>query len=215
MFAGTANADNGMRIMRLDKLSPDEKPCEIDGLPTLYGGDGSWVTALPMPLTSTLQHSLVALPNPGNGNADFADPGEVPVILENDDGTGEAPNSAMIAAARWLIENDAEVERAIIATIRSSLSELSKIQGGINDVVDEAVNDTWEEAQLRPRIRLLHITLPDVGAKPPYFGVELACNWDTENGYGIMFNGTKVVKWGGGDVPNLPWIANRHAEGRG
>ncbi|WP_371479824.1 hypothetical protein [Agrobacterium sp. DSM 25558] len=71
-----------------------------------------------------------------------------------------------------------------------------------------------EEAQLRPRVSLLHIALPDVVGKPPYFGVELACSWDTENGYGIMFHGTDVVEWGAGDVPNLPWIALRHAEGR-
>ena len=45
--------------MRLDKLSPDDKPYEVDGLPTLYGGKGVWSTALPMPLTSTLQHSCV------------------------------------------------------------------------------------------------------------------------------------------------------------
>lgn len=200
--------------MRLDELSPKDKPYEIDGLPTLYGGKGAWVTALPMPLTSTFQHSLVALPHPGRGNAEFAEPGEVPVILENDDGTGDVPSSNMIAAARWLIDNDAEVEQAIIATIRSSLDELINIQKGIDGVTDEAVNETWEEAQLRPRVRLLHIALPDVVGKPPYFGVELACNWDAENGYGIMFHGTDVVKWGAGDLPNLPWIALRHAEGR-
>ncbi|WP_157940886.1 DUF6985 domain-containing protein [Agrobacterium bohemicum] len=200
--------------MRLDKLSPKDKPYEIDGLPTLYGGKGAWVTALPMPLTSTFQHSLVALPHPGRGNAEFAEPGEVPVILENDDGTGDVPNSNMIAAARWLIDNDAEVEQANIATIRSSLDELINIQKGIDGVTDEAFNETWEEAPLRPRVRLLHIALPDVVEKPSYFGVELACNWDTENDYGIMFHGTDVVKWRAGDVPNLPWIALRHAEGR-
>lgn len=203
-----------MGLIRLDKLSPNDKPYDVDGLPTLYGGKGAWVTALPMPLTSTLQHSLVALPHPGRGNADFAEPGEVPVILENDDGTGDAPCSTMIAAARWLIDNDAEVEQAIIATIRSSLDELINIQDGIDGVTDEVVNETWEEAQLRPRMRLLHIALPDVVGKLPYFGVELACNWDTENGYGIMFHGTDVVEWGAGDVPNMPWIALNHAEGR-
>jgi hypothetical protein len=193
--------------MRLDKLSPDDKPYEVSGLPTLYGGDGAWITALPMPVTSTLQHSLDALPETGRGNVAFAEPGEVPVILENDAGTGNAPGPAMIAAARWLIANDAAIERAIVATIVSSLPELTGMQDGMNEA--------WDAATVRPRVRLLHMTLPDVAGEPPYFGVEFACSWDAEHGYGIMFHGTDVVEWGGGDVPNLPWIAAQHAEGRG
>lgn len=200
--------------MRLDKLSPDSKPYEVDGLPTFYGGEGVWSTALPMPLTSTLQHSIDALSYPGCGNVEFAEPGEVLAILQNDDGKGDAPNPAMIAAARWLIQNDEAVERAIIATLVSSLSELIDIQDGIDGMTDERVNETWDEAQLRPRVRLLHIVLPDVVGEPPYFGVELACSWDTEQGYGIMFHGTDVVEWGSGDVPNLPWIAAQHSEER-
>jgi hypothetical protein len=90
-------------------------------------------------------NASTALPHPGRGNADFAEPGEVPVILENDDGTGDAPCSTMIAAARWLIDNDAEVEQAIIATIGSSLDELINIQDGIDGVTDEVVNETWKK----------------------------------------------------------------------
>lgn len=51
--------------MRLDKLPYRDKPMELRGLPTLYGGEGYWLTALPMPLTSTLQHSPGALAHPG------------------------------------------------------------------------------------------------------------------------------------------------------
>ncbi|MCM2505711.1 hypothetical protein NDN16_18785 [Aureimonas altamirensis] len=151
------------------------------------------------------------MPDPGRGNVAFAEPGEVPVILENDSGTGDAPGPAMIAAARWLIANDAAIEWAIIATIVSSLPEQTDMQDGL----EKDMNEAWDEAKVRLRVRLLHMTLPDVAGEPPYFGVELACSWDAEHGYGIMFYGTDVVEWGGGDVPNLPWIAAQHAEGRG
>ncbi|WP_427846650.1 DUF6985 domain-containing protein [Brucella pituitosa] len=62
--------------------------------------------------------------------------------------------------------------------------------------------------------RLLPLTLPPIQGKFPYFGAELACTWDREHGYGVMFHGTNVVNSGGGDIPNLSWIANRQAERR-
>lgn len=200
--------------MRLDKLPYRDKPMELRGLPTLYGGEGYWLTALPMPLTSTLQHSPGALAHPGRGYRDFAEPGEVPVSFENDDGAGDLPGSPMIAAAAWLIGNDAVVERAIVTALLSSLGKLAALQDGIHGLTDERVDRTWDEAQVRQRCRLLHIVLQDVVGEPPYFGVEFACTWDTEHGYGLMFHGTQVVEWGGGDVPNSMWIAPRHAEGR-
>lgn len=48
--------------MILDKLDPKSTPYQVDDLPTLYGRGSVWETALPMPQTSTLWHSLVALP---------------------------------------------------------------------------------------------------------------------------------------------------------
>ncbi|WP_141396543.1 MULTISPECIES: hypothetical protein [Sphingomonas] len=135
--------------MRLDKLAYRDKPVQIRGLPTLYGGEGYWMTALPMPLTSTLQHSPGALPHPGRGYPDFAEPGEVPVSFENDDGTGDMPSLPMIAAAAWLIGNDAVVEQTIITAMLSSLGKIAAIQDGIHGMTDELVDKTWDEAQLR------------------------------------------------------------------
>jgi len=150
--------------MRLDNLSPDDKPYEVDGLPSLYGRKGVWSTALSMPLTSTLQHSLDALPLRGHGSVEFAEPGEVQVTLSANDRKAEAPSSTLLAAARWLVDNDATVERAIIDTLVSSLPELIEIQDGIymDEEAGERVNETWDEAQLRPRVRLLTITVPEV-----------------------------------------------------
>ncbi|OKP63400.1 hypothetical protein BTE77_35625 [Ensifer adhaerens] len=200
--------------MLLDKLTANNISYQADGLPTLYGRGGVWETALPMPLTSTLWHSLVALPHPGRGYASFAEPGEVPVYLENDDGSDDAPDPIMLETARWLIANDSAVERAIVETILNDLPSLRKIQNEVTINPDEQLPESWDEPLLRPMIRLLHLTLPPIQGRLPYFGAELACTWEREHGYGIMFHGTEIVETGGGDVPNLSWIANRHAEGR-
>ncbi|MFK4822870.1 DUF6985 domain-containing protein [Ochrobactrum quorumnocens] len=168
-----------------------------------------------MPQTSTLWHSLVALPHPRRGYSSFAEPGEVPVSFENDDGEGDSPDPIMLETARWLIENDEEVERVIIDTILSDMPRLRDIQSGIvlGDE-DKPLPESCDEPMLRQMVRLLHLTLPPIKGKLPYFGAELACTWDREHGYGVMFHGTNVVKSGGGDIPNLSWVANRHAEGR-
>lgn len=198
--------------MLQDKIAPGKTVFEAEGLPALYGGDGYWQTALPMPLTSTLWHSLVALPHPRRGYPDFAEPGEVPVALENDDGSGDAPNSAMLETARWLIANDDVVERAIIKTIVADLPRLRRIESQVTGGDSLPLPEQWEEPTVRPLIRLLNIVIHDVRGQLPYFGVELACTWEGEHGYGIMFHGTEVVETGGGDVPNLSWIAARHAK---
>lgn len=201
--------------MLMDKLSPKYAPYTFDGLPTLYGVDGFWETALPMPQTSTLWHSLVALHHPRRGYSSFAEPGEVPVSFENDDGEGDSPDPIMLETARWLIENDEEVERVIIDTILSDMPRLRDIQSGIvlGDE-DKPLPESCDEPMLRQMVRLLQLTLPPIKGKLPYFGAELACTWDREHGYGVMFHGTNVVESGVGDIPNLSWIANRHAEGR-
>jgi len=63
-------------------------------------------------------------------------------------------------------------------------------------------------------IRLLHLTLPPYSRAASLFRRGASLHLEREHGYGIMFHGTEIVRTGGGDVPNLSWIANRHAEGR-
>ncbi|PZP51981.1 MAG: hypothetical protein DI595_07795 [Agrobacterium fabrum] len=196
--------------MLLDKIAPGKTVFEAEGLPPLYGGDGYWQTALPMPLTSTLWHSLVALPHPRRGYPDFAEPGEVSVALENDDGSGDSPNSVMLDTARWLIANDEEVERTIIKTILADLPTLQHIESQV--MGKQVLPELWDEPTIRQLIRLLYIVIHDVRGQLPYFGVEFACTWEDEHGYGIMFHGTEVLKTGGGDIPNLSWVAARHAK---
>ena len=119
----------------------------------------------------------------------------------------------MLHTARWLIANDAQVERAIIDKLLADLPTLRKIQDGIVIGDDEQpLPESWDEPTMRTMIRLLHLNIHPIAGKQPYFGAEFLCTWEHEHGYGIMFHGTDVVETGGGDVPNLSWIAARHAE---
>ncbi|MCA1371344.1 hypothetical protein I6F15_28950 [Bradyrhizobium sp. BRP14] len=91
---------------------------------------------------------------------------------------------------------------------------LRRIESQVTVGGERPLPEKWDEPMMRPMIRLLYILIHDVSGRLPYFGVELACAWEEEHGYGIMFHGMEVVETGGGDVPNLSWIAARHADNR-
>lgn len=137
----------------------------------------------------------------------------MPVTLENSDGNGDAPEPTMLDAARWLLARDAIVTRLLIDTMLADLPRLRELERQVTPGDETPLPTQWNEAELRARIRLSHVTLPAVRGRLPYFGVEFACDWEIEHGYGVMCHGTEIVEIGGGDVPNLDWVAARHAEG--
>ncbi|WP_455296973.1 hypothetical protein [Brucella pituitosa] len=81
-----------------------------------------------MPQTSTLWHSLVALPHLRRGLFQLRRTRRGASSFEN--GEGEFPDPIMLETARRLIENDEEVEPVIIDTILSDMPRLRAIQNG-------------------------------------------------------------------------------------
>lgn len=201
--------------MNTTHISPSDVPLIVQGLPTLYGSEGSWVTALPLPHTACFRGATARAASPGYAKADrIAETGEVTVYLENDDGSDGAPDGAMIEAARWLLENDAAFFRAVLDAMLADLPSLRAIENA-TVLADDAFRlpERWGEATLLPLVRLNNINLyPVLGA--PYIGLDFSCAWEDEHGYGLMLAGTEVVETGGADVGALGWIAARHAEKR-
>lgn len=201
--------------MNTSHISASDVPLNVQGLPTFYGSKGSWVTALPLPHTARFRGSTALAASPGYGKADrIAEAGEVTVYLENDDGSGQTPDAAMIEAARWLLENDAAFFRAVLDAMLADLPSLRAIENA-TVLADDAFRlpERWDEATLLPLVRLNNINLyPVLGA--PYIGLDFSCAWEDEHGYGLMMAGAEVVETGGADVGALGWIAARHAEKR-
>lgn len=196
-------------------ISASDVPLNVQGLPTLYGSKGSWVTALPLPHTARFRGATALAALPGYVKPDrVAESGEVAVYLDNDDGSGDAPDAAMLEAARWLLENDAAFFRAVLDAMLADLPSLRAIEHA-TFLADDAFRlpERWDEPTLLPLVRLNNINLyPVLGA--PYIGLDFSCAWENEHGYGLMMAGTEVVEKGGADVGALGWIAARHAEKR-
>lgn len=193
-------------------------PLTVPGLPMLYGPKGgwcAWVTALPLPHTARFRGASARAALRGYAEPDrIAEPGEVAVYLENDDGSDDMPDAVMIEAARWLLENDAAFSRAVLDAMLADLPSLRAIEDS-TVLADDAFRlpERWDEATLLPLVRLNNINLHPVGGAP-YIGLDFSCAWEDEHGYGLMMAGTEVVETGGADVGALSWIAARHAEER-
>ena len=165
--------------MNTTHISPSDVPLIVQGLPTLYGSKGSWVTALPLPHTACFRGATARAASPGYAKADrIAETGEVTVYLENDDGSDGAPDGAMIEAARWLLENDAAFFRAVLDAMLADLPSLRAIENA-TVLADDAFRlpERWGEATLLPLVRLNNINLyPVLGA--PYIGLDFSCAWE-------------------------------------
>jgi len=204
--------------MNTTSISASDVPLNVQGLPTLYGSQGSWcawVTALPLPHTARFRGATARAASPGYAKADrIAETGEVIVYLENDDGSGGAPDAVMIEAARWLLENDAVFSRAVLDAILADLPSLRAIENA-TVLADDAFRlpERWDEDTLLPLVRLNSINLYPVPGGP-YIGLDFSCAWEDEHGYGLMMAGTEVVETGGAEVGALAWIAAQHAQTR-
>lgn len=205
--------------MNTEQIPPDYVPLSVPGLPTLYGPKTAWrvwLSALPLPATSRLRGASSLPASKGHARDDqLVQTGEVIAFFENDDGSGEQPESMMIAAARWLLDHDAAFYRAVINAVLSDLPRLRAEQDGI--VLDDdafRLPQHWDEETLLALIRLNSITLHPVDGGP-YIGLDFRCAWDEEHGYGLMMAGIEVVECGGADAGALSWIAAQHAKSLG
>lgn len=201
--------------MKVELIPADYGSLAAPGLPTLYGprrGWCVWMTALPLPHLARFRAAGSPAPAKGYARDDLvAEPGEVIAFFENDDGSCEAPEAMMIAAARWLLANEAAFYGAVRDALLADLPRLRAEQDSIV-LPDDAflLPSQWTEETMHALVRLNGVTFHPV-AGAPYIGLDFGCAWDAEHGYGMMMAGTDVVETGGADVGGLSWIAARHA----
>lgn len=204
--------------MNSEQIPADYTPLDVPGLPLLYGPQADWcvwLTTLPLPNMAQFRSAGSLAPSRGHARDDrLAAPGEVLAFFENDDGSGGEPAPMMIAAARWLLANDAAFYRAVRDAM---LADLPRLRAEQNSIVlaDDAflLPPQWDEGTLHTLVRLNSVTFhPVTGAH--YIGLDFGCAWDDEHGYGVMMAGTDTVATGGADVGGLSWIAARHAASR-
>lgn len=180
----------------------DEGTLTFDGLPPLREIRwDEWLVALPLPALASLA-------------ADGQPPGTVEAYLSDLPGKGH-PDPLMIEACRWILDHDAEVERAVVTAILGDIDNLRAANDWLGEELDLWLPaDGWDEARARSAVSLTQIVPHAQPGAQPYYGLIFSAGWDEEHGYGLMMMGTDIVRSGGADTAVLEWIAKDHAEAK-
>jgi hypothetical protein len=103
------------------------------------------------------------------------------------------------AAIAWVIEHDAEIRPKLFAALVDQYWEMRDlvIECLIDEDPDAVVPKIDTPEDLAPLCGLVtfHISGMNITGEP-IFGIELGCNWETEHGAGVRFEGLKVVESG-------------------
>jgi hypothetical protein len=107
------------------------------------------------------------------------------------------------AAITWVIEHDADLRPKLFAALVDQYWEMRDlvIECLIDEDPDVVVPKIVNPEDLAPLCGLvaIHIGRMNVLGEP-IFGIELGCNWETEHGAGVRFEGLKVVDSGNAAV---------------
>jgi hypothetical protein len=103
------------------------------------------------------------------------------------------------AAISWVIEHDADLRPMLFAALVDQYWEMRDLI--IECLIDEDPNDVVPKINnpedLAPLCGLVAVHIGGMSTTgEPIFGIELGCNWETEHGAGVQFEGLKVVEAG-------------------
>ncbi len=103
------------------------------------------------------------------------------------------------AAIAWVIENHAAIRPILFAALVDQYWEMRDLvlECLIDEDPDTVVPEIENPADLAPLCGLVALHISGMNdAAEPIFGIELGCNWETEHGAGVQFEGLKVVESG-------------------
>ena len=123
----------------------------------------------------------------------------------------DPPSEADVTAALWVIENEASISQALIASLFKEYRSLQELYGYAPKQKSELMPDIESADDLRSLIGLhaiyIHRTQKD---GVPYSGFELGCAWEPEHALGILMHGSRTVKIGWADTAFQPIAENDH-----
>ncbi len=102
-------------------------------------------------------------------------------------------------AIAWVIEHDADIRPKLFAALVDQYWEMRDlvIECLIDEDPDVVVPKIDSPEDLAPLCGLVTVHIGGMNfAGEPIFGIELGCNWETEHGAGVRFEGLRVVESG-------------------
>ena len=104
-----------------------------------------------------------------------------------------APSEKYEAAIGWLLSNQVKARDTVLTGVMSHIETLRSEYG----IDDEDLNEVVSTDQLGNMIDLSYVHIfPHSKAGAPYLGFEMECNWDPDNGCGVLIHGLSVVDTG-------------------
>jgi hypothetical protein len=103
------------------------------------------------------------------------------------------------AAIAWVIEHDTDLRSKLFAALVAQYWEMRDlvIECLIDEDPDLVVPKIKNPEDLAPLCGLVALHIGGINAKgEAIFGIELGCNWETEHGAGVQFEGLKVIESG-------------------
>jgi hypothetical protein len=137
------------------------------------------------------------------GSRDKTEPsdGTVQILFSPVKESAEPPSEADIAAVSWVIENEASISQALIASLFKEYRSLQELYGYRGEDKANLMPDIESADDLRSLMGLhtiyIHRALKD---GIPYSGFEFGCAWESEHGLGILMHGNRTIKIGWADT---------------
>jgi hypothetical protein len=102
-------------------------------------------------------------------------------------------------AVAWVIDHDAAIRPKLFAALVDQYWEMRDlvIECLIDENPDDVVPAIDQPEDLAPLCGLVTVHIGGMNAAgEPIFGIELGCDWETEHGAGVQFEGLRVVESG-------------------
>lgn len=117
----------------------------------------------------------------------------------------DPPSEAEVAAASWVIENEASISQALLASLFKEYRSLQERYGYAGDKKAALMPDIESIDDLRSLIGLNQVYVHrEVKDDAPYSGFLFGCTWESEHALGILMHGSRTVAIGWADTAFTP-----------
>lgn len=130
-----------------------------------------------------------------------ASDGNTEIFLSPVGRSADPPSEAEVAAVSWVIENEASISHALIASLFKEYRCLQELYGYTDEEKMRLMPDIESTDDLRSLLRFHNIHVHrEQEDGIPYSGWGFGCTWESEHGLGILMHGSRTVKIGWADT---------------
>jgi|GEM_PF-681709 len=117
---------------------------------------------------------------------------------------------AQVAAYHYLIDQQGQVQDAILTALLSQYKELQALYDYEPEEAQQLMPDVSYLSGFKTLIGLSSVHILEVSKHDvAYVGYGFGCTWDDEHGLGVMTHQDRIIEIGGIDTSFLTWVAKQ------